>query len=162
VAESEAFLGVKPEALAALGKIVVAAGRVEMVLAYVANEIGVIDPTGPASTVIKDIKKAVRASLPAPFERLCPDVLDWMARLHKPLEIRHQAIHGVHMRLPDVGGEGDAVAFLMRKEEHLVVRVEELEAAAEMLAVLCTEGMHLVGALRMANLSLKKQPPRPN
>jgi len=155
-------MGVESDALTALGKIVVAAGRVEMVLAYVANEIGVIDPTGAASAVIKDVKKAIRASLPTPLERLCPDVLDWMARLRWPLEIRHQAIHGVHMRSLDAASGKDAVAFLMRKDEHVVVRVEELEAAAEALAVLSTEGMNLFGSLRMANLSLKKQPPRAN
>lgn len=156
------FMGVEPDALAALGKIVVAAGRVELVLAYVANEIGVIDPTGPASTVIKDTKKALRSPLPAPLEAWRPDVLDWMARLQKPLEVRHRAIHGVHMRSLDAAGGGDAVAYLMRKEEHVVVQAEELGAAAEALAVLSTEGMNLFGSLRMANLSLKNQPPRAN
>ena len=149
-------MGVEPAALAALGKIVVAAGRVEMVLAYVANEIGVIDPTGPASTVIRDVKKAIRASLPAPLEKLCPEVLDWMARLQKPLEIRHQAIHGVHMRSLDAAGGGDAVAFLMRKGEQKPVAVEDLEAVAEQLAVLYTEGMNLFGSLRMAAESLRR------
>lgn len=154
-------MGVEPDALAALGKIMVAAGRPEVVLAYVADEIGVMDPTGPASNVIKDVKKAVRMPLSSPLEALRPDVLDWTARLRKPPQIRHQAIHGVHMRYMNAKRRGDPVAFLMRKDEHVVVRVDELEAAAETLAALYEEGMNRFGAFKVANLSLKarRRPP---
>lgn len=51
----------------------------------------------------------------------------------------------------------DSIALQIRSGERQPVSVEELDAMAERLARLHTEGMALFGAAHIANLSLKLQ-----
>lgn len=149
-------MGVEPERLVSLGRVVVAAGRVEMVLALVANELCVANPAGTVSDVIKNVKKATR-ELPEPLSHLRPDVVEWVAQLPALFEVRHRTIHGVHLKSMDAAGRSAPVVWLTRKDEVRAVDNGELDAASEQLAVLHTEGMNLFGSLRMANLSLRSR-----
>ncbi|UIN31293.1 hypothetical protein [Microbacterium binotii] len=144
------FMGVDPEGLTAVGRIVVAAGRVEMVLALVASELGLPNPLRAAGDVVKDTRRAARKSDPllAPHSDL---VLGWLAKIRAPLEVRHRAVHGVH--LTDFSPDGDRapVQWLMRSGERMKVDVAEFNETAETLARLNTEGMNLFGVLHAAN-----------
>lgn len=156
----DAFMGVQSDALTALGKVVVAAGRVELVLALVANEVGVLDPTGSASRVVKDLKRAVRGDIPDPLLALQPEVLAWVSTLPALFEFRNRAIHGVRMKSMSADGEVTPIALLMRSGDQMVDDVHELGSAAERLAKLYTDGMNLFGSLHIANLSLRQHRPQ--
>ncbi len=145
-------MGVEAEGLSALGRVVVAAGRIEMDLALVANELGIANPTGAASDIMKRVKKAVRAAS-KPLAQYEPQVLSWISQLPSLFDVRHRAIHGVHMKSMDVEGNAEPMVWLMRKNEHEAVDIEELNRTAEKLADLHTEGMKLFGKLHIANLS---------
>jgi hypothetical protein len=150
-------MGVETEALAALGKVVVGAGRVEMVLAMVANEIGVLEPSAGVSRVIKELRKASQMDLPAPIAAVCVDVLEWASGLGEPFKFRNNILHGAHMQSLNAENGFDPIALQLRSGERQPVSVDELEAVAERLACLHTEGMALFGAAHIANLSLKPQ-----
>lgn len=143
-------MGVSPEALQAIGKLVVATSRLEWVLALVAREVGVAKPTVASSQVITEVRRAAR-SLPAPIDVLRPKVLDWIEPLPPLLEERHQAIHGVPMMTMSPGGTPEPVVHLMRQNRSVPVDPARLEQAAEELAVLYTAGMNLFGELHIAN-----------
>jgi len=148
---SDSFLGVEPRALTALGMIVVAAGRVEMVLALVASELGVSNPTAQAGDVVKEAKKRTR-DLEDSRASLAGATREWLARLPPLFQVRHSAIHGVHLKSGTVEGETSPAVWLMRRDDHRAVDMDELEAASQALASLYAQGMHLFGALRGANL----------
>lgn len=153
---AETFMGVETEVLAALGKVVVGAGRVEMVLALVANEIGVKEPSSGVSRVVKELKKASKMDLPAPIAAVCVDALDWASRLREPFRFRNSMLHGAHMKSMNAGSSFDPIALQIRSGEGMPVTIEELESVAELLACLNTEGMNLFGAAHVANLALKQ------
>lgn len=153
---AETFMGVETEALAALGKVVVGAGRVEMVLALVASEIGVIEPSSGVSRVVKELKKASKMNLPAPVAAVCVDALDWASRLREPFKFRNSMLHGAHMKSMNSGSSFDPIALQIRSGERMPVNIEELEAVAELLACLHAEGMNLFGAAHIANMTLKQ------
>lgn len=155
-------MGVETEALAALGKVVVGAGRVEMVLAMVTNEIGVLEPSAGISRVIKELKKASQMDLPDPISAVCVDVLNWASRLREPFKFRNSMLHGAHMQAFNAENGFDPIALQIRSGERQPVSVEELEAVAERLTHLHTEGMTLFGAAHIANLSLQPKSPQMN
>jgi len=152
----ERFMGVDADGLAAIGRLVVAAGRVEMVLALVANELGVTKPLSAASDVMKDVRRAARQASGS-LALLSERVLSWLDELRQPLGVRHRAVHGVRMTSISPEREPIPVQWLMRKNEESPVDVDEFTTAAELLAMLHTQGMELFGALHIANLEHLKR-----
>lgn len=121
-----------------------------MVLALVASELDVSNPTAQAGDVVKEARKKTR-DLEDSRASLASATREWLAQLPPLFQVRHNAIHGVHLKSGTATGETSPAVWLMRRDEHRAVDIDELDAASQALASLYTQGMHLFGALRGSN-----------
>ncbi len=94
---SDDFLGVTPDVLLAVGKVVVGAGRLEAVTREVADLLGIEEPSRLQYSRLTDaIKRRVRDEPHLPLLRALPDPADlppWISRAKSLMSQRDQRLH---------------------------------------------------------------------
>lgn len=137
--EDERFLGVAVPTLIALGKIAIAAGRLEMTLHDVAYAFRINPTKRQAAAIAKRIRqRVVSDDLPPDARTDSERIIRWLDRTVTALNDRNEALHSAHLLLGSVPVSRHLRTDRLNQADH-----HQLERLAGRLAELFREGVEV-------------------
>lgn len=133
------FLGAPLEAVTAIGKIVVAAARLEGVVHDILQDLAGSASRGQVDTVLKEVRRAAGNQLPAHARITAEELVDWTERAGQVMRERHQLPHSVVLSV-FVDGEWVPHAQHIRSRSMAQLDASLLADLADRLAALAAEG----------------------
>jgi hypothetical protein len=160
--DNPTYLGVPVDVLAAIGKLVVAAGRVESAVHDVAHALDIDPSKRQLANLAKEIRERLQSDLPAHARVSANAIRDWLQDVREAFETRNRVLHGV-LGLKRAGDEWMLDRRHLKTGTRTSVEAGELDAAAHRLATLAHAGTRLEAGLLIeprAGVYLRK--PRPH
>lgn len=143
------YCGLPHDVVLTIGKVTVAAARLELVAHDMLLDLGVVPGKRQLEAVLKEIRRAARAELPQHVRIDAGLIQRWTLEASRAVRKRHPLIHSAALGQIDGAGESIPVQVHIRTREARRPDIDEIAKTARDISRLATEGGRLhIGLLR--------------